>query len=197
MTIKNRHPIPLISDILHRLSGAVVFTKLDAKDAYQRMRIRKGDEWKTAFRTRYGLFEYLVMPFGLCNAPAPFQAYINEALAGFVDVLCIVYLDDVLIYSKHKEDHPQHVRTVLERLRKFKIYCNLKKYKFSTTEVEFLGFIVSTKGVSMDSSRVETITEWPELSRPTDFSWLCELLPEIYRGVFANRATPHRTFEGQ
>jgi transposase InsO family protein len=177
MTVRNRHPIPLISEILDRLSGAVIFTKLDAKDAYQRMRIRKGDEWKTAFRTRYGLFEYLVMPFGLCNAPASFQAYINEALAGLVDVLCIVYLDDVLIYSKRSEDHPQHVRTVLERLRKFKIYCNLKKCKFSTTEVEFLGFIVSTKGVSMDTSRVETITEWPE---PTSFKDL-----QVFLG-FAN-----------
>ena len=130
------------------------------------MRIRKGNEWKTAFRTRYGLFEYLVMPFSLCNAPASFQAYINEALAGLVDVICIVYLNDIMIYLKNKDEHPQHVRIVLKRLRKYRIYCNLKKCKFLTTEVEFLRFMISTKGVFMDPTWVNTITKWLE---PTSY----------------------------
>ena len=99
ITVKNRHPLPLITETLDRLCGAAIFTKIDLKDAYHRIRIASGDEWKTAFKTRYGLFEYCVIPFGLVNAPATFQAYINQALVGLVDVICVVYLDDILIYS--------------------------------------------------------------------------------------------------
>jgi hypothetical protein len=99
VTKKNRLALPLIGETLDRLSGAVKFTKLDMTNAYHRIRIRRGDEWKTAFRTRYGHFEYRVMPFGLCNAPATFQSYINRALLGYLDVFCVVYLDDVLIFS--------------------------------------------------------------------------------------------------
>ena len=162
VTVKNRHPLPLISETLDRLNGAVVFSKLDLKDAYHRIRIRKGDEWKTAFRTRYGHFEYLVMPFGLTNAPATFQAYINKALTGLMDNFCVVYLDDILIYSNSKAKHVDHVKQVLERLRRFSLYVSLKKCEFFTTEVEFLGFVVSTEGVTMDKRRVEAIQEWPK-----------------------------------
>ena len=161
VTIKNKHPLPLISETLDRLSRAKVFSKLDLKDAYHHIRICKGDEWKTAFRTRYGHFEYMVMPFGLANAPATFQAYINRALAGLVDIFCVVYLDDILIYSKSIEDHREHVMQILKRLRRFQLYANLKKCKFSTTKVEFLGFIISTDGVLMDPRRVEAICDWP------------------------------------
>ena len=99
LTIKNRYPLPLMGELMDRLSKAKRYTKLDLRNAYHRIRIREGDEWKTAFRTRYGHFEYQVMPFGLANAPATFQAHINQVLAGLVDVTCIVYLDDILIYS--------------------------------------------------------------------------------------------------
>ena len=100
VTIKNRHLLPLITETLDRLSGAKIFSKLDLKDVYHRIRIKRGNEWKTAFRTRYGHFEYLVMPFGLANAPATFQAYINRALIGLVNITCVVYLDDILIFSE-------------------------------------------------------------------------------------------------
>ena len=116
VTVKNRYPLPLITEILDRLVGAKFYTKLDLRDAYHRIRIRVGDEWKTAFRTRYGHFEYRVMPFGLTNAPATFQAYINTAMHGLLDEFCIVYLDDILIYSETEEEHRQHVCAVLERL---------------------------------------------------------------------------------
>ena len=159
VTIKNRHPLPLITETLDRLCGAKRFSKLDLKDAYHRIRIKRGDEWKTAFRTRYGHFEYLVMPFGLANAPATFQAYINRALAGLVDVTCVVYLDDILIFSEDPAEHWQHVKQVLQRLRQYQLYANLKKCAFNTTQVEFLGFIVSTAGVEMDPRRVATIKE--------------------------------------
>src|SRR5947209_3404145 len=114
-----------------------------------------------AFRTRYGYFEYMVIPFGLVNAPATFQAYINRALAGLVDVTCIVYIDDILIYFKDPKAHRRHVAEVLERLRKHELYVKLSKCKFSTDTVEFLGFVIGSNGVAMKSSHMKTILKWP------------------------------------
>ena len=160
VTVKNRCPLPLISETLDRLQGCKFFTKLDLKDAYHRIRIKAGDEWKTAFRTRYGHFEYLVMPFSLSNAPATFQAYINEALEGLFNTICVVYLDDILIYGGDTEaQHWDCVKQVLERLRKYELYANPAKCQFITKAVEFLGFIISVDGVSMDPNRVATISE--------------------------------------
>ena len=135
---------------------------MDLKDVYYQIWIREGDEWKTVFRTRYGHFEYQVMPFGLCNAPATFQAYINSALTGLVDVICVIYLDDILIYSQDIDEYDKHVRLVLDRLSEFKLYVNPNKCEFEVESVEFLGYIVNTKGVSMDPSRVLMISEWKE-----------------------------------
>jgi hypothetical protein len=162
VTVKNRYPIPLVSEMLDRLSKAAIFSKLDLRDAYHRLRIREGDEWKTAFKTRYGHFEYLVMPFGLANAPATFQSYIHRALGGLVDRTCVVYLDDILIYSGREEDHDAHVEQVLDRLVEWGLYAKASKCVFSTKSVEFLGFIVTPNGVVMDPIRVKTIKEWPE-----------------------------------
>ena len=162
VTVKNCHPLPLISETLDCLTGAKVFTKLDLKDAYYCIWIRKSDEWKTAFRTRYGHFEYLIMLFGLTNAPATFQAYINKSLTGLMDKFCVVYLDDILIYSDSQPEHLDHVKQVFERLRRFGLYASLKKCDFFTTEVEFLGFMVSTNGMAMDQRRVAVIQKWPK-----------------------------------
>ena len=166
VTIKNRHPLPLIDETLDRLTGAVKFTKLDLKDAYHRIRIKDKDIWKTAFRTRYGHFEYQVLPFGLTNAPATFQSYINRAMAGLLDNFVVVYLDDILIYSREGEDHEEHVRRVLERLRKHKLYAKKSKCEFSVDRVEYLGFIITTEGVVADPARVESVAQWP---RPKSF----------------------------
>lgn len=160
ITIKNRYPLPLISEILDRIQGAQWFTKLDIKDAYYRIRIREGDEWKTAFRTRYGHYEYMVMPFGLTNAPATFQSYIHSALYGLLDVICIVYLDDILIFSKTREEHTKHVCQVLQRLQSAELYANPKKCVFYQKQVEFLGYVISVDGVSMDPRRVQAIRDW-------------------------------------
>ena len=162
VTIKNRHPLPLIDETLDRLVGAKIFTKLDLKDAYHRVRIRDGHEWKTAFRTRYGHFEYLVMPFGLANAPATFQAYVNTTLAGLLDHFVVVYLDDILIYSRNEDEHHDHVRQVLTRLRKNNLFCKLSKCEFDVKEVEFLGFFVGTEGVRADPERIRSVVEWPK-----------------------------------
>ena len=182
VTIKNRHPLPLIMETLDRLQGAKWFSKLDLKDAYHRIRIRKGDEWKTAFRTRYGHFEYLVMPFGLANAPATFQAVINKALAGLIDITCVVYLDDILIFAETEAEHWRRLKEVLERLRRYELFVSLKKCEFLVQEVEFLGFLVSNEGVRMDPARVEAIDKWPQ--------------PESYREiqVFLGFANFYRRF---
>ena len=161
LTRKNRAPLPLIGEILDRLGRAKVYTKLDLKDAYYRIRIKEGDEWKTAFRCRYGHFEYCVMPFGLANAPATFQTFINEVLGDLVDNICIVYLDDILIYSNSEEEHTQHVHRVLERLQQHGLFANLKKCVFDASEVGFLGYVVSPKGIHMEPSRVAAIRDWP------------------------------------
>jgi len=130
VTIKNRYPLPLISEILDRVVGAQYFSKIDLKEAYHRIRIQEGDEWKTAFRTRYGHYEYLVLPFGLTNAPATFQSLIQQTLQGLEDHCCIVYLDDILVFSRTKEDHDRDLRTILERLREASLYANLEKCDF-------------------------------------------------------------------
>jgi hypothetical protein len=113
ITVKNRYPLSLISELLDRLSGSVIFSKIDA---YHRMRIREGDEWKTAFRMRYGHFEYMVLPFGLTNALATFQFYISQALRGLIDDFCVVYLDDILVFFKSEKEHHRHLEQVVERL---------------------------------------------------------------------------------
>ena len=162
MTIKNRYPLPLIGELLDRLNGAKIFSKIDLKDGYYHIRIKEGDEWKTAFRTRFGHYEFTVMPFGLSNAPATFQNYINNALRGYTDDFCIVYLDDILVFSKTTEEHDQHLGLIMERLRQAELFVNPKKSKFYKTEVEYLGYIIDSKGVRMDPSRVDAIIKWKE-----------------------------------
>ena len=147
---------------MDRVNGAKWFSKIDLKDAYHKIRIQPGDEWKTAFRTRYGHFEYMVMPFGLTNAPATFQGYINQALRGLVDDFCIVYLDDILIFSKTREEHTQHLQHVCQRLREHELYRKPSKCDFYQKEMEFLGFIINAEGVQMDPRRVQTISEWKD-----------------------------------
>ena len=168
LTIKNRYPLPLIGESLDRLGRAKQFTQLDLTSAYHRMRIREGDEWKTAFRTRYGHFEYQVMPFGLTNAPASFQGYINKILAEKLDIFVIVYLDDILIYTDDDESHVTAVRWVLEQLRKFSLFANLKKCRFHQEEVWFLGYVVSSKDICMEGERIEAVKQWPELQSVRD-----------------------------
>src|SRR5690606_16923696 len=120
----------------------------------------KGDEWKTAFRTRYGHYEYLVMPFGLTNAPATFQAYINDVLKKYIDHFVVVYLDDILIYSKNYQQHVEHVKQVMKELQNAQLQVKLSKCIFHAKEVEFLGFIINADGVKMDQNKVKSILDW-------------------------------------
>ncbi|KAL2444003.1 Transposon Tf2-6 polyprotein [Exophiala dermatitidis] len=160
ITIKNRYPIPKIRETLDRLCKAKYYTKFDVIAAFNRLRMKEGDEWKTAFVTRFGQFEYLVMPFGLCNAPSSFQDYVNRALQDILDEYCTAYLDDILIFSDSLEEHRQHVKEVLKRLQKAGLYVDINKTEFHTREVKYLGVMVSTNGVSMDPSKVLSIQDW-------------------------------------
>jgi transposase InsO family protein len=160
ITVKNRYPLPLIQETLMQLQKAKWYTRLDARNAYNLLRIAEGDEWKTAFRTRFGHFEYLVMPFGLTNAPASWQHFINDVLRPYLDRFCTAYLDDILIYSNSLEEHRQHVQKVLETLKSAGIHLKPEKCEFHVQETNFLGLIVSPNGVRMDPAKVSAVKEW-------------------------------------
>ena len=142
-----------------QLSQAKIFTKLDIRGAYNLIRMRAGEQWKTAFRTRYVLFESLVMPFGLTHAPPTFQAYINDALRPFLDRFCTAYLDDILIYSENEEQYIEHVKQILEALTKARLPVKPQKCEFHANNVEYLGFIITTEGLRMDPAKITTIIE--------------------------------------
>ncbi|KAL0180316.1 hypothetical protein M9458_025758, partial [Cirrhinus mrigala] len=161
ITIKNRYPLPLISSAFELLQGAVIFTKLDLRNAYHLVRIREGDEWKTAFNTPCGHYEYLVMPFGLTNAPAVFQNLVNDVLGDMLSRFVFVYLDDILIFSKSEAEHVQHVRAVLQRLLQNQLFVKAEKCEFHSSTVSFLGFILSAGDIRMDPEKVEAVKAWP------------------------------------
>ena len=161
ITIKNKYALPLISSAFEPLQGATVFSKLDLRNAYHLVRIREGDEWKTAFNTPLGHFEYLVMPFGLTNAPAVFQNLVNDVLRDFLNRSVFVYIDDILIFSRNQEEHCQHVRQVLQRLLENKLFVKAEKCEFSVTSVSFLGFIIESGQVRTCPEKVSAVTDWP------------------------------------
>jgi len=160
ITIKNRYPLPLIQETLARLSKAKYFTKIDIIAAFNRLRIAEGHEYLTAFRTRYGLFESLVLPFGLTGGPATFQSYINDTLREYLDVCCTAYMDDVLIYGDNKIMHTKQVRAILEKLREAGLQADIRKCEFYATEVKYLGLIISRGSIKMDPAKIEAIVEW-------------------------------------
>ncbi|QRW26817.1 Retrotransposable element Tf2 protein [Rhizoctonia solani] len=161
-THKNVYPLPRQDDLMAKLRHAKIFTKLDLRWGYNNVRIKEGDEWKTAFRTKYGLFEYLVMPFGLTNAPAAFQHFMNNLFRDLIDVTVVIYLDDILIFSENPKDHPNHVREVLSWLMKNQLFCKLSKCHFHVTTVDYLGIVISPTGFSMDQKKIEAVTSWPQ-----------------------------------
>lgn len=192
LTVKNRYPIPLVRETLDRLCRAKYYTKLDIIAAFNRLRIAKGDEWKTAFRTRYGLFEYLVMPFGLTNGPASFQHYINDALRDYLDIFCTAYLDDILIYSSSLKEHKKHVRQVLQRLGEFGLQADIAKCEFHVQEVKYLGLIVSTNGIRMDPSKISAVVDWPTPANVKDVQSFLGFANFYRRFIkdFAKKAAP-------
>ena len=192
ITIKNRYPLPKVDELMDRLHGAKYFTKLDLASGYHQIRVRDSDIHKTAFVSRYGSFEYTVMPFGLCNAPATFQRVMNTILRGGLDEFVLVFLDDILVYSKTKEEHIQHIREILTRLRSEKFFGRLKKCDFFRTEVEYLGFDVGADGIKPSLSKVKAILEWPTPESVTgvrSFLGLCSFYRKFIRW-FSEIAAP-------
>ena len=150
ITIRNSYPLPLISELIDRVKGSKFFTKLDLKSSYNLVRIKEGEEYKTAFCTRYGHFEYLFMPFGLKNAPATFQHFINDVLSDYLDNFVISYIDDILIYSNSLEEHHDHGKKVLRKLLENNLYIKLEKWEFEVSEIAFHGYIISRDGLKVD-----------------------------------------------
>ena len=164
LTIKNRYPLPRIDDLFDCLQGAKFFTSLDLAQGYHQIQILDEDVPKTAFRTPKGHFQFRVLSFGLTNAPATFQTAMNEMLAPYLRESALVYLDDILIYSKTWEEHLIHVRQVLQKLREYKFYAKLKKCNFGETSLAYLGHIVSGEGIKVDPKKIEVVKDW---ARPT------------------------------
>ena len=149
-TIKNRYPFSLINDLIDQLRGARVYSKIDLHTSYHQLRVREADIPKTTFRTRYGHFEFIVMLFGLTNASSEFMDLMHRAFQPYLDLFIVVFVDDILIYSKFEEDHEGHLRVVLQTLREHQLYVKFSKCEFWLTEVRFLGHVVSALGVSVD-----------------------------------------------
>ncbi|KAJ0752567.1 putative nucleotidyltransferase, Ribonuclease H [Helianthus annuus] len=168
LTIKNRYPLPRIDDLFDQLQGASYFSKIDLRSGYHQLRVHEEDIPKTAFRTRYGHYEFTVMPFGLTNAPAVFMDLMNRVCKPYLDKFIIVFIDDILIYSKTQADHEQHLRLTLELLKKEQLFAKFSKCEFWLKEVQFLGHIVDEQGIHVDPSKISAIKDWDTPTTPTE-----------------------------
>jgi hypothetical protein len=169
VTIKNKYPLSKIEDLFVQLNGAKVFSKIDLRTGYHQLKVRESDIPKTACTTLYGLFEYTVMSFSLTNAPAYFMNLVNKVFLNFLDKFVMVFIDDILIYSKTKEEHGKHLLLVLGTLREHQLYTKFSKCEFWLKEVGFLGHVISAGGVSVDPSKIASIMERKSPTTPLKF----------------------------
>ncbi|GJS35537.1 putative reverse transcriptase domain-containing protein [Tanacetum coccineum] len=168
LTVKNRYPLPRIDDLFDQLQGSSVYSKIDLRSGYHQLRVREEDIPKTAFRTRYGHYEFQVMPFGLTNAPAVFMDLMNRVCKPYLDKFVIVFIDDILIYSKNKEEHEEHLKLILELLKKEELYAKFSKCEFWIPKVQFLGHVIDSKGIHVDPAKIESIKDWASPKSPTE-----------------------------
>ncbi|KAL4281174.1 hypothetical protein GQ457_03G022010 [Hibiscus cannabinus] len=168
MTVKNKYPLPRIDDLFDQLRGASVFSKIDLRSGYCQLKVREQDVLKTAFRTRYGHYEFLVMPFGLTNALAAFMDLMNKIFYKYLDQFVVVFIDDILVYSRTEEDHDKHLRLVLQNLLENQLYAKLSKCEFWIREVVFLGHVVSFEGIRVDPKKVEAVVNWKQPKSVTE-----------------------------
>jgi hypothetical protein len=160
VTIKNKYPLPRIEDLFDQMKGASIFSKIDLRSRYHQLKIWESDIPKTAFRTRYGLYEYTMMSFGLTNAPTYFMYLMNKVFMEYLDRFIIVVIDDILVFSKTMEEREEHLRLILEKLRSNQLYAKFSKCEFWLTEVAFLGCVISAGGVSVDPGKVKDVLNW-------------------------------------
>ncbi|GJT11459.1 putative reverse transcriptase domain-containing protein [Tanacetum coccineum] len=168
LTIKNRYPLPRIDDLFDQLQGSSVYSKIDLRSGYHQLRVREEDIPKTAFRTRYGHYEFQVMPFGLTNAPVVFMDLMNRVCKPYLDKFVIVFIDDILIYSHNEEEHANHLRIILELLRKEKLYAKFSKCDFWIHIVQFLGHLIDSQGLHVDPAKIEAVKNWTSPTTPTE-----------------------------
>ncbi|GJY71144.1 putative reverse transcriptase domain-containing protein [Tanacetum coccineum] len=168
LTVKNRYPLPRIDDLFDQLQGSSVYLKIDLRSGYHQLRVRKEDIPKTAFRTRYGHYEFQVMPFGLTNAPAVFMDLMNRVCKPYLDKFVIVFIDDILIYSKNKQEHEEHLKLILELLKKEELYAKFSKCEFWIPKVQFLGHVIDSEGIHVDPAKIESIKDWTSPKSPTE-----------------------------
>ena len=187
VTVKNSYPLPRIDDIFDQLTGAKFFSKIDLRSGYHQIRLHKDSIPKTAFRTRYGLFEFTVLPFGLTNAPSTFMSLMNDVFHECLDKFVIIYLDDILIFSPTFEEHLHHLKTVLELLRRHKLYGKQSKCAFCLPSVEYLGHVLSDMGITVESSKIDAIDQWPIPKCKTDVQSFLGMV-NFYRRFIKNCA---------
>ncbi|GJR88203.1 putative reverse transcriptase domain-containing protein [Tanacetum coccineum] len=168
LTVKNRYPLPRIDDLFDQLQGSSVYSKIDLRSGYHQLRVRDEDIPKTAFRTRYGHYEFQVMPFGLTNAPAVFMDLMNRVCKPYLDKFVIVFIDDILIYSRNKEEHADHLRIILELLKKEKLYAKFSKCDFWISIVQFLGHVIDSQEIYVDPAKIEAVKDWASPTTPTE-----------------------------
>ena len=168
MTIKNIYPLPRTDDLFDQLRGATVFSNIDLRSGYHQVRIKDEDIFKTTFRTRYGHYEFVVMPFGLTNAPAVFMCLMNNVMHKYLDKFVVIFIDDILIYSKSEEEHKEHLKIVLQELREHQLYAKFRKCDFFKDKIQYLSHVVTKEGIFVDLQKIKEIEEWAVTKYVTD-----------------------------
>ena len=158
-TKRNAYPIPITKAVFEVMKGAVMFSKFDLKSSYKLVRVREGDDCKTAFKTKFGYFEHFVMPFGITNTPEVFQSFVNDIFSEDIGKYCKVYLDYIVVYSKKLEEHVQHVQSILKKLIKFKLVAKISKYELHKLKISFLGYVVRKDVVETDPEKINDVAE--------------------------------------
>nr|GFB87629.1 putative reverse transcriptase domain-containing protein [Tanacetum cinerariifolium] len=167
LTVKNRYPLPRIDTLFDQLQGSSIYLKIDMRLGYHQLRVREEDIPKTAFKTRYGHYEFQVMPFGLTNAPAVFMDFLNRVCKPYLDKFVIIFIYDILIYSKSKKEHEGHLRQILNLLKKEELYAKFSKCEFWISRVKFLGHVIDCQGIHVDPAKIESIKDWASPKTPT------------------------------